>query len=90
VVKLRYRLMRLLAVKPVWLEAGKVQLRLVGNLFWNNKCRRSNEMRIVIITIAVVFTMGVANVQAEIVWDSGHHVYSEGEDVMLQSELDIS
>ncbi len=35
-------------------------------------------MRITIIIIAVVLTTGVANVQAEIVWDSGHHEFSEG------------
>jgi len=35
-------------------------------------------MRRVIIIIAVVLAMGMANVQAEIVWGSGHHEFSEG------------
>jgi len=45
------------------------------------------------ITVAVVFVMGVCNVPAlyaEIVWDSGHHVYSEGEETWVYMYNDAS
>ena len=35
-------------------------------------------MRTVIIIIAFVLAMGMSNVKAEIIWDSGHHEFSEG------------
>ena len=48
-------------------------------------------MRITIITIlTVVFVVGVANVQAEIIWDNGHHVYSEGEETWVYMYNDAS
>jgi len=48
-------------------------------------------MRTVIIIITtVVFVVGVANVQAEIIWDSGHHVYSEGEETWVYMYNDAS
>jgi len=47
-------------------------------------------MRIVIITIAFVLSMGAANVQAEIIWDSGHHVFSEGSETYLTMLNDAS
>ena len=47
-------------------------------------------MRTVIIIIAFVLAMGMANVQAEIIWDSGHHVFSEGSETYVTMLNDAS
>ena len=47
-------------------------------------------MRTVIIIMTAVSVIGVCNVQAEIVWDSGHHVFSEGSETYVTMLNDAS
>jgi len=47
-----------------------------------------NKAIITIVTVLLV--IGVANVQAEIIWDSGHHIYSEGEETWVYMYNDAS
>ena len=47
-------------------------------------------MRTVIIIIAFFLAMGMSNVQAEIIWDTGHHVFSEGSETYVTMLNDAS
>lgn len=40
--------------------------------------------------LAIVSVLCVCNIQAEIIWDSGHHVYSEGEETWVYMYNDAS
>jgi hypothetical protein len=61
------------------------------SLFNSTEFRRSNEMNKAIITImTVVLVVGVCNVRAEIIWDSGHHEFSEGSEDFVYMYNDAS